>query len=335
MKLSPEATSELTTLSRANGWLNPNVSIQSLSPAGEGNMNLVFRGQLSDNTTLIFKQSLPFVARYPQIAAPEDRLHYESLFYASIGSNERLSSNIPTIVGFDTDAHVLCMHDLGESSDFVCLYEQSASAEELQPILTSLLEWLSHLHQTPVSADHAGKFSNLEMRRLNHEHIFVIPLMVDNGLEFPSALSEFAHSIRNDRIASGRIQQLGSLYLGECEPDNVPALLHGDFYPASWLRSPDNNIYVIDPEFCFCGPPEFDVGVLWAHLTFAGLKQRDIQDLLAAYRPAAHFSPDLARQFAAIEIIRRLLGVAQLPLNANESQRCDWLDWAFTTLRTI
>ena len=70
---------------------------------------------------------------------------------------------------------------------------------------------------------------------------------------------------------------------------------------------------VIDPEFSFCGNPEFDIGVFYAHL----LLSRHEDDtasfwLQVALEDTPHSEP-LVLQFAGVEIMRRILGVAQLP----------------------
>ena len=76
-------------------------------------------------------------------------------------------------------------------------------------------------------------------------------------------------------------------------------------------------VVIIDPEFAFIGPPEFDIGVLIAHFTFAGVAQMQLMMALANYNAPAGFSIPLAWAFAGAEVVRRLLGVAQLPLAAD------------------
>ena len=48
----------------------------------------------------------------------------------------------------------------------------------------------------------------------------------------------------------------GERYLAEGS-----TLLHGDYYPGSWMTV-DDAVFVIDPEFSFKGFPEFDLGVM-------------------------------------------------------------------------
>jgi 5-methylthioribose kinase len=80
---------------------------------------------------------------------------------------------------------------------------------------------------------------------------------------------------------------------------------------------------VIDPEFCFLGCAEHDSGVMMAHLIIAGTAPA----CLAAVERAAHdhSDPALVRQFAGVEIMRRLIGVAQLPLLATLDRKRELL----------
>ena len=76
-------------------------------------------------------------------------------------------------------------------------------------------------------------------------------------------------------------------------------------------------MWIIDPEFCFFGPAEFDVGVLVAHLLLAGNSLEYALGIFTRYDGPEDFSESLALGFAGVEIMRRLLGVAQLPLRAD------------------
>ena len=86
------------------------------------------------------------------------------------------------------------------------------------------------------------------------------------------------------------------------------------------------------PEFAFPGPAEFDLGSLAAHLvlalgdTLTSPESRDADDLIeriaAGY--AGQIDLSLVRGFAGVEMMRRLLGVSPLPLNADLA-RMRWL----------
>jgi 5-methylthioribose kinase len=159
--------------------------------------------------------------------------------------------------------------------------------------------------------------ANSEMRKLNHTHIFDLPFDPENGLnldEIQPGLQALANElILNNGALRTAAKKLGEVYLSA----TGPSLLHGDFFPGSWLDSSDG-IKIIDPEFCFTGPAEFDLGVFKAHLIFCGMSNRAIDTIFRRY---GEYERDLCDRFAGIEILRRLFGVAQLPLNASISEK--------------
>jgi 5-methylthioribose kinase len=89
-------------------------------------------------------------------------------------------------------------------------------------------------------------------------------------------------------------------------------LLHGDYYPGSWMEK-DENVYVIDPEFSHIGFKEFDIGVMGAHLTMITEKEEYLKKIIKAY--SGDIDKSLFYKVSGIEIIRRIIGLAQLPLN--------------------
>ena len=72
-------------------------------------------------------------------------------------------------------------------------------------------------------------------------------------------------------------------------------------------------IRIIDPEFCFFGPPEFDAGCMMAHLHLANEPVQGI-DAAVDHFCKSGLNLKLMNQFAGVEIMRRLIGVAQLPV---------------------
>ncbi len=101
---------------------------------------------------------------------------------------------------------------------------------------------------------------------------------------------------------------------------NGDTLLHGDFFPGSFLTS-GSGVKVIDTEFCFFGEAEFDLGVLQAHLLLAQQPDEVIDSLFRRYQGAERFSRSLCDQYTGVELLRRLLGLAQLPLTLDLEQK--------------
>lgn len=145
------------------------------------------------------------------------------------------------------------------------------------------------------------------MRKFNHEYIFMQPFIA-----------------KDESRLQSKAKQLGELYLANTHGP----LLHGDFFPGSWLSTP-NGIRIIDPEFAFRGPVEFDLGVLLAHLVFAGSSFEILQNVLSYYDSGCIVDESLIRSFAGVEILRRLWGVAQLPTLPMD-RASEWIETAKT-----
>ena len=296
-----------------------------MDSAGEGNMNLTLRVTL-DTRSIVLKQSIPYVARYPDIAAPIERIGVEADFYRVIAGSMDLCQHTPEVLGFDPVNHLLCLEDLGPASDCTDLYNRKRDNCDEMKSLMNVISWLSALHGLSNLDEHLpGGLDNRAMRELNHAHIFEIPLTPDNGLNLDPGLDPVAKHFAHDEALKERASTLGQIYLGREVPDCAQVLLHGDFYPGSWLKYPPDEIKIIDPEFAFIGPREFDVGVLCGHLIMCGYDGSQLTKLLDNYAGPPGFSQPLADAFAGIEIIRRLLGVAQLPLSASVETKINWL----------
>src|SRR5262249_39013077 len=153
---------------------------------------------------------------------------------------------------------------------------------------------------------------NRSMRDLNHAHCFVVPLDPANGLpldRFEPGLASAAAALTGDAAVRAVAADTGERYRSAPGP-----LVHGDYFPGSWLRTADG-VRVIDPEFCFQGEREIDVGCALAHLVLARQAPASARRFLDAYEGSAA-TCDLASvaRYAALEIVRRLIGVAQLPI---------------------
>jgi len=129
------------------------------------------------------------------------------------------------------------------------------------------------------------------MRALNHEHIFVYPYLDVNGMDLDTilpGLQGVANKVKANSSLKKVFDELGNLYLSDGD-----YLLHGDYFPGSWLKTEDG-IKIIDPEFCFFGPIEFEIGVIVTHLKMADQPVAIIQRALSLYDEEINFrAPDL------------------------------------------
>lgn len=274
-----------------------------IARAGDGNMNLTLRVSLRGRS-VILKQGRPWVEKYPQIAAPWGRTLVEAAFYRTTARFPAVSARLPALLHVDDRNHILVLEDLGNAADLQTIYARHTISSRQLDALTG---WLDVLHRVPTAE--RKLFANRAMRQLNHEHIFRVPLLRPEA-EFEAivpGLSAVTASLRRDATYRARVGELGLQYLSD-----GPRLVHGDFFPGSWLRH-KNEIRIIDPEFCFLGRPEFDYGVMLAHLILARVPRDGRARVLGAAR-AANMDLATVRGFAGVEIMRRVLGVARLPL---------------------
>ena len=293
----------------ARGVIGPAEGPVRVAAAGDGNMNCTLR-VVTPRRRLIVKQARPWVEKYDHIPAPWNRSHVEAAFYESVAAVPGVGDRMPRLIHVDRDARVLVLEDLGDGGDFTSMYR---GVRLSQRDCETLVDYLVRLRQIDVPADRRGVLANRDMRALNHEHLFQFPLAEENGLaldQITQGLQSAADELRRDSAFVARVHALGSRYL-----DDGAMLVHGDYFPGSWVRT-DRGAAVIDPEFCFLGCAELDSGVMMAHLIMAGEPPAHLD---AVERAAAddHGDSGLARQFAGVEIMRRLIGVAQLPLSVS------------------
>ena len=295
----------LSTYLRARGWLAADDEVVRVAPAGDGNMNRTLR-VVTRRRRLIVKHGPAWVEKYPDIPAPADRTLVEAAFYQTVPP--AVTARMPVLHGVDRVARVLVLEDIEAASDLTGLYEGVTPDPDL---LRQLLDYLAILHRTPLTEADRHLLANGAMRALNHEYIYRLPVAADASLlqrleHITPGLAAIAGAVAQDAVFVARVTALGAEYLHGAPQ----ALLHGDYFPGSWLTD-GRLVRVIDPEFCFLGAPAFDYGVMAAHLVLAGA--------LPAVRTVADAAADagcdrvLTAGVAGVEIMRRLLGVAQLP----------------------
>ncbi|MEO1474792.1 MAG: phosphotransferase [Pseudomonadota bacterium] len=308
---------------RSKNWLPEGVDVTGTDIAGAGNMNLVERIQLDNGTSLILKRARGWVEKYPDIPAPIERAEVEAAFYASVAGTDA-GRAMPAHLGFDAAESANLFEDLGESRDGMFVY-----AGETLPLdqLEAVADWAAALHSIPVTDAMRSRFGNEAMRTLNALHIFDFPLDPDNQFaldDITPGLQAAADALKQDAKFKAAARRVATRYQSRASGAG-DVLLHGDLYPGSWLAT-DRGLFVIDPEFCWIGPAEWDLGVLTAHLRLSRQPADYGSLLLARYgQPVDHA---LLNTITGIEIMRRLIGVAQLPLDLDLAEKKALLDEA-------
>ena len=325
MELNYNINKELLTQYLANqGWIDPLSTITKVEKPGEGNMNLVIRSKLENGRSLILKQANPYVQKYPSIPAPVERIFVEAKFYQTLINFPQVQAYLPHLIGFDPIHRILAVEDLGHGVDFTFIYQKGQQL--LPPLIDQAAGFLQALHHMPFEENLVQQFpNNLALRRLNHQHLFIFPLTNDNGLDLDTiqpGLNRIAQQVRGHTLLKQQMEKLGNIYLSQ-----GTTLLHGDFYPGSWLLVQES-LKVIDPEFCFFGVAEYDLAILLAHLKMAQANSEDQERIWKTYQPGTTFDHQLMYQFTGMEIIRRLIGLAQLPVDLELHEKDELLQEA-------
>ncbi len=318
--------SELQEYLQDKGWLNQTERIESTEKPGEGNMNFTLRIDTGERSFII-KQSREYVEKYPQVAAPAERALREAGFYELIGEKPSLKAMMPNITGVDVENSIIVMDDLGAGSDYTYIYQSGKNIPEAE--LMPIMDFAAELHNSFSAESASHVIRNRKMRELNHEHMFVYPYLDENGLNLDDVLpglAQAAISYKQDEDLKREVEKMGTRYLSDGDK-----LLHGDYFPGSWLKTAEG-VRIIDPEFCFFGPAEFEIGVTIAHLKMADQLEELIQKALEQYDSKARLDDELRQKFTATEILRRILGLAQLPLEIDLSRRKELMEEARAVL---
>ncbi len=316
--LQAEKPESIAAMLRQINCLAEDERVVRTSVAGAGNMNLTIRAQTNCRSVIV-KQARPWVEKYDHISAPWDRICFEVLFYGRLTVIPELAARVPRLIASDRAARVMVLEDLGQGSDFTNIYSGARIENDENGALASFIRALHDATQNGFEP----QFANREMRSLNHEHIYNFPLTRNNGLSldrFESGLGAAAEKLKDDEAYVRKVAETGFRYLRDGD-----FLLHGDYFPGSWLRT-ENGPKVIDPEFCYYGDREFDVGFAVAHLILAN-------DPKAAGRFVERYGLERldmrwVARYSAAEIMRRLIGVSQLPIPVSTGWRVQLLDCA-------
>ncbi len=300
------------------GYLIPGEAVVTVTKAGEGNMNATLR-VATTRRRFILKQSRPWVARFPELEAPVARVLIERDFHQAISGDRFLAAHMPEMLKVDAGNYVLLLEDLGPVGDMSTIYADDFAMSRFQ--LGTLLEFAGKLHWLQPTDFPA----NEALRALNHAHIFDLPLRPDNGFPLDAihpGLATVALPYQHDVQLREAVAGLGRAYLAKGS-----SLIHGDFYPGSFLEV-DHGVFVIDAEFAHLGRPEFDIGVLMAHLLLSRAPEKRILQIDRDYPKPPGFDTGLTRKFCYVEIIRRLIGIAQLPVSLTLDERSRLLERA-------
>jgi 5-methylthioribose kinase len=236
--------------------------------------------------SFVVKQFRPWPVNGRAAPPADERFRAECQFYRTARIAEGIGRALPAMLHHDSRAGCVILEDSGtRASDGVKL--TSAQAEALGWFLVGL-----HHHSQSVPA--GARYRNRDVVGWQMAHLFQRPARRRRGVP----------GERLARLAAGREKVRYALEdaMAVLEKEGA-SLVHGDFTAANWLRTPDGSMRVVDAEFSFFGPPEFDAGAFVASL----LHTRQAPEVVAAgvgviARGCLRYHPRLTAAFAAVHL---------------------------------
>ncbi|MXZ40027.1 MAG: phosphotransferase [Holophagales bacterium] len=348
--LSADQAGRVDLVMGAVGWLGDEEQVTTCASL-DGESSTVMRVELQELRggwrTAVLKQSLPWLRRDESVAMPADRWRGERAFYAEVARVPEAAAHMPRLMAANEARSLLLLEDFRGASNLASLYRGGSLGDRAAQALGAFLRALRLGTRGTEEPDPA----NASMKALNHRMLFETPLASamrggdgfgpdgpvpdDAALDATEpGLGEAAAALRSDRAFTEAVSELGSRFLAV-----GASLVHGAFHPANWLLVPDGGVRVVDPQYGGWGDAEFDIGTGLAHLLLA----RQPEEVVAAFLSAAVGSEDaeevesgvdrpLVARYAGVEIVRRLIGGGQLPLEAEAGFRCGLLETARTAV---
>jgi dTDP-4-dehydrorhamnose 3,5-epimerase len=167
----------------------------------------------------------------------------------------------------------------------------------------------------------------IEWPELNSDYIFNLPFDSENKSinldEVTPGLEQLCNKYKIDKKLKEKVYELKEVYWRDTK-----TLIHGDYYPRSWLKTP-KGLFVIDPEFAFYGQPEFDLSVFISHMEMSSQGKKVFDALKENY---GSFNESQTLKLAAVEIFRRIMFVSQLPLVNDLALKSSLLERSYRTI---
>lgn len=356
--LSADQAGRVDLVMGAVGWLGDEEQVTTCASLG-GESSTVMRVELQELRggwrTAVLKQSLPWLRRDESVAMPADRWRGEHAFYAAVARVPEAAARMPRLMAANEERFLLLLEDFRGASSLTSLYGGGSLARGAAEVLGAFLRAL----RCGPRGEQDAEFAHGGMKALSHRLLFEAPFgsrgqggngfgpdgpAPDKGAleEIEPGLGVAASALRSDGAFRDAVAELGRRFLG-----GGYCLVHGAFHPANWLLLPSGDVRVVDPQYSSPGDPEFDLGTALAHLLLARQPVEVVATFLSAATGAGEAGREgpadteeveagvdrpLVARYAGAEIVRRLLGGAQLPLEAEGGFRRGLLETARTAV---
>jgi 5-methylthioribose kinase len=232
----------------------------AVEAGGDGNINWVRRVRVGGERprSFVLKQARPALERFPQYAAPTERLLCEARWF-ELARPHDADAICPRVLALDVPNRVLALEDLSACERLdVALARDAAVAPQME----SLARFLARVHAASEGdGSLPARFENDAMRRLHGDHIFALPFQA-NDFGLTPRLEAAAREARADRALVRAASDAHEHYL---RPSG--ALVHADVQAGNVLLAPGGGVKLLDAEIAHAGDAAFDLGMLLAPRT--------------------------------------------------------------------
>ena len=240
---------------------------------GDGNLNLVFVVK-GDRGSVVVKQALP----YFRVVGESWPLSPRRTFFewqALLRQQERAPGTVPAVYHFDEEQAFIVMEHLASHTTLRKALIQGRQlpriAEDLGLFMARTLFRGSdfHMEARGRKTDLALFAANVDLCDITEKLVFTDPYhAAPYNRHTAPQLDRLVATLRADSEVKVEAQKLKQAFVTRAE-----TLIHGDLHTGSIMVTADST-RIIDPEFAFCGPAAFDVGVLIGDLWMSFFSQR-------------------------------------------------------------
>ena len=242
-----------------------------VNEVGDGNLNLVFiiKGPVG---TIIVKQALPYVRlvgdSWPLTL---DRAFFE--YNALLRQDQRDPGIAPEVYYFDKEQGLIAMEYLAEHK---ILRQKLIAGEKVRGWASTIGKHCAklafkgsdlHMLTQDKKNDVALFQKNNELMAITENLVFTDPYFEAEMNQNTKGLEGIIKLLRDDVELKSKVQHMLKKFTS-----NAETMCHGDLHSGSIMCTPDKT-RVIDPEFAFCGPMGFDLGMLIANYLMAFFSQ--------------------------------------------------------------
>lgn len=231
---------------------------------GDGNLNLVFHIQDTNNKGIIIKQALPYakvVGESWPLTLQRNKIECDALRV----HGQFVPALVPEVYYTDEELAVTVMEDLShlqiarkgliDGNDYPLL------SEHIGTYLANTLFYTSDFGMNQQEKKRLAKeFNNPELCKITEDLVFTDPFFNHDTNDFEKGLSSEVELLWADENVKLEVAKLKQKFLTAGE-----ALVHGDLHTGS-IFAGQTETKVIDPEFAFYGPFGFDIGQFIANL---------------------------------------------------------------------